>query len=272
MRPITGAMFDFSSPRVISDGSEIPPLFPYSTVPLVKTGRVSPARLRELGAREGKNGWFVKATADLDLNGLADLLPRFAQRSVTPQMPDLIPASSWHSSLANVLVASSWKGLSKNFSDIWQGCEECGRGHSLECHEKWSYDENTGIQKLMELRTLCDDCHEFQHLGFAKVSGRLDRALERMMFVNRLHPHEVPVFYDQIAADWERRSAMDWTLDLSRLGNQVLTLKGNVQQIASDMIEANASHGLVRTRIAGMRIDASQAKLRLIGPFASPAS
>ena len=261
-------MADFSSPRVILDGSQIPPLFPYSTVPLVKTGRVSSDVLRGLGAREGKNGWFVKATADLDLDGLAGMLPRFAQRSVVPQLPDLIPASSWHSSLANVLVGSSWKRLSRFFSEIWQGCEECGRGHSLECHEKWFYDESAGIQKLAGLRTLCSDCHEFQHLGFAKISGRLEIALERMMLVNRLQPGEVPVFYSRVAADWERRSAMAWTLDLSRLGNQVLTLKGNVQQIASDMIEANGTHGLVRTRIAGMRIDTSQSKVRLIGPLA----
>jgi hypothetical protein len=45
-------------------------------------------------------------------------------------------------------------------------CELCGgvggsnRGHTIECHEVWDYDDRTWVQRLVRLTALCPACHE----------------------------------------------------------------------------------------------------------------
>jgi len=66
-------------------------------------------------------------------------------------------------------------------------CELCGgRGpeHLVECHEKWAYDDTTGVQQLVRLLALCPACHEVKHLGLARVNGRERQALTHLARVN----------------------------------------------------------------------------------------
>ncbi len=61
-------------------------------------------------------------------------------------------------------------------------CEACRApadrqgGRGLEVHERWSYDEMTGVQALRRLVALCPACHTTTHYGLAEVTGRADEA------------------------------------------------------------------------------------------------
>lgn len=71
-------------------------------------------------------------------------------------------------------------------------CEVCrGNGkrqgfkHSLEAHEEWDFDFNTGTQKLTRIRSLCPLCHKAVHIGFADKQGYGNQVRAHMKKVNR---------------------------------------------------------------------------------------
>lgn len=242
------------SSRFVNSADEIPRLHPYGTIPLIKTQSIPAEDLQAVGAINGKVGWFLRPEKHHNLDLLKDVLPRFAQRTVTPEIPDLIPSSSWHSSLANLLLQSSWQKLSQPFFAFWGGCEECGKKYRLECHEKWSYDHENQIQRLSGLRSLCHDCHMTQHLGLANERGILGSVMQRHGMINRLFEHELQSVIDMAMDKWEVRSRMDWTICLAGIKDTTLRLNGGVIQVAADTVQASKGNRTITTRITGMRI------------------
>ena len=107
-----------------------------------------------------------------------------------------------------------------------------------------------------------------QHLGLASEQGRLERIITRAGMINRLYDEELQEFLDQAMAKWRRRSAMGWTLGLTGVSDRVLRLKANVVRIGKDLLEAPREGEIIRTRIAGMRIepDPDGQRLRLVAP------
>src|SRR3546814_20183443 len=53
------------------------------------------------GSRE--KGWYIERDGSVPLEPLDPFLPQFARRSIVPNVVDLIPETSWCSSLANML-------------------------------------------------------------------------------------------------------------------------------------------------------------------------
>ena len=263
----------FKEPREILHGGYVPRLFLYDRIPLVKVKGFADARLKQLGAIEGKAGWYVKAHEDLDIDLLKPILPRFAHRSIVPELPDLIPQSSWNASLANMLVGSSWKKLTNLIIGGWGGCAECGSSQYLECHELWTYHASAGglsdnaMQRLERLRCLCRDCHLGQHLGLASVRGRLEKAAIRLATINRITADEIIPYVETIFSKWETRSQFRWDLDLSGVSKYALYLTGSCEQVADDTIKSKGSQGTFFTKIIGTPISTSEDGKRLrLGP------
>ena len=262
----------FAESREILHGGLIPRLFPYDRVPLVKVNAFPPERLKQLGAINGKGGWYVKADIGLDIDLLKPILPRFAHRAIVPELPDLIPQTSWNASLANMLVESSWKKLTTFVLGGWGGCAECGTSVHLECHELWTYHASAGpldnpLQRLERLRCLCRDCHLGQHLGLAEVQGRFDRAASRLATINRITDDEFEEYFSKIIVRWQTRSQFRWDLDLSRIASYCLYLKGSCEQLSKDTIKSSGSQGVFLTRIIGTTISPSEDGKRLrLGP------
>ena len=102
-------------------------------------------------------------------------------------------------------------------------CEVCGgredraAGRRLEAHERWSYDERTGVLALRRLICLCNDCHLSTHLGYANVTGRADQALAHLHAVTAMTAAEVSRHVQAADDTWTMRSRRVWTLDLSML-------------------------------------------------------
>jgi hypothetical protein len=178
--------------------------------------------------------------------------------SLTPHVVDLIPSSSWCASLANMLTASSWK-LIRDVCTLRAGsCAECGAmATPLECHEIWTYDEESGIQTLVELRAVCGPCHETHHLGLASIRGVYDRTMLRLAALNRLMPHEIADYEAEVFSRFERRSLIAWTLDLSMMASNPMSLKKAFVMAEDGSIEGTGRQSGVRTRIVGLSIDRS---------------
>ena len=141
-------------------------------------------------------------------------------------VPDLLPATSWGSNLAKLLIRRSWDAIrAPAMAGRGHRCQICGAGPGprLECHEIWAYslppqrapEEVVGVQRLMGLATLCPPCHEMFHLGFAGLRGRGAGARARLMAVNRWSDADFKAYHAAMAGRYESRCHWRWVLDLS---------------------------------------------------------
>jgi hypothetical protein len=98
-------------------------------------------------------------------------------------------------------------------------CEACGAAENrdsrrwLEAHERWHFDERTGVQSLRRLISLCWPCHLVTHFGYANVQGRTDEALAHLRKVNGLTLPEALAHVYAAEDVWIARSARVWELD-----------------------------------------------------------
>jgi len=134
---------------------------------------------------------------------------------------ELVPKSSWMNNVRTVLSKKQWDYLkSQVASKAYNICEICGGvgpKHPVECHEVWSYDNKTNIQKLERMIALCPNCHMVKHIGFAEVQGKLVQAINHLMSVNKLTYKKAQAYVEQAFKVWAERSKKDWKLDLSHL-------------------------------------------------------
>lgn len=216
------------------------------------------------GAISSKGRLFMPLTDEgwpqsgCDWDGLNDYLPLAARRFVVPILPDFIPSSSWGSSLANMLVPSSWARLRHEALDRRaRTCMICGSGVDLECHELWEYAEPVddrfyGLQRLKELASVCSRCHTMHHIGRERVRGTSAAAIERLRLVNRWSHQEVSAGMRFLDERFLRRSRRIWALDLSILAGMRITVKAAWPLQPDGWIEHHGDSGNQATRILGV--------------------
>lgn len=134
---------------------------------------------------------------------------------------ELIPSSSWFNNVRAVLTKKQWDILRVQVYDqAYHMCEICGGvgdQHPVECHEIWSYDDSSLIQKLEGMIALCPDCHMVKHFGLAQIQRRGEKALKHFMKVNGLKKKEAEKLILKAFEIWGYRSTKKWKLDLSGL-------------------------------------------------------
>ena len=130
---------------------------------------------------------------------------------------DLVPSSAWFSNLRSEVLEAEWGTIkSKTFRAANYRCEACGgqgSNHPVECHERWIYDEERGVQILLRTIALCPACHEATHFGLARVKGRDKEARQQLQRVNHWTDLQVDHHVDLAMADYRRRSTRKWILD-----------------------------------------------------------
>lgn len=142
---------------------------------------------------------------------------------------DLIPQTSWGSSLANLLTKASWDRLRHPLIEANNGvCEVCGWRHeTLDVHEMWDYEfpppeewaqretvSLFGRQILVGLIAVCKACHECFHPGLANVNGRLQEVLERLARINNWSIDEAREYDRVLCRRGQRAGEIFWLLDL----------------------------------------------------------
>ena len=99
---------------------------------------------------------------------------------------ELVPETSWYNNLRKALPRSEWDKIRKEvYEKANNKCEICQQDGRLNCHEKWSYDDEKNIQKLQGFQALCDKCHNIKHIGFVNVqisSGKWSKTVSNNLF------------------------------------------------------------------------------------------
>ena len=139
--------------------------------------------------------------------------------------PDLIPQTSWGSSLPNLLVWPSWDRIRQPMIRWAGGCQICAaeQGKPLDCHEVWAYSmpppkapkRTVGVQRLMALAVLCADCHSMFHLGYALSHGTFPAVKQRLMEFNQWSEAEFQSYASQQDNVGTARDKWRWVLDVS---------------------------------------------------------
>lgn len=172
---------------------------------------------------------------------------------------DLVPSSSWYSNLRAELDPAEWKSLQKlTFKRAGYCCEICsGKGPKwpVECHERWAFDEATGIQRLTALEALCPDCHESTHIGLAAVRGRAEQAEAHLKRINGWSDEQVKDHVRNAYGVYKRLSSRPWTLDASLLLSLPVKLTPRTRQTIerhAELASKIKSGSLGREALLGM--------------------
>lgn len=133
---------------------------------------------------------------------------------------ELVPDSCWYSNLRSILPKKTWDFLRLEAKKKANGkCMICGKKTTrLEGHERWSYDEQNGVQKLEEIISICHDCHSVIHIGYTQLKGDIERAENHYMKVNNCSYAEYKKALSVANEVHKRRNKVaEWSLDLTYL-------------------------------------------------------
>lgn len=135
---------------------------------------------------------------------------------------ELVPDGCWYQNLRSCLSREQWDMVRKDAYQRAQGkCMICGRPTSrLEAHERWEYDEERGIQKLVDVVAVCHSCHEVIHIGRTQLMGREEAACRHFMKVNGVSYSEYRRALGEANELHARRNRVpEWKLDISWLNH-----------------------------------------------------
>lgn len=153
-----------------------------------------------------------------------ELLPGEDRQLGAGLFVDLVPRSCWFTNVRTCVDQLDWERLRRMITRrAGHRCEICGRYEDcqhqrrLEAHERWIYDEPTGVQALRRLICVCSDCHLVTHYGHARVTGREGEAFTHLVEVTGMTNEQAHQHVDTAMRLWLRRSQRDWALNLSML-------------------------------------------------------
>lgn len=137
---------------------------------------------------------------------------------------DLVPRKAWFANLRAMLPPPQWKQLSEYVIERADSrCEICGNRERLEAHERWDFDSETQVQKLVRLMCVCKLCHLSIHSGLAGELGFIDKTIEHITTVIGWTKAELFRHREAARKRWDKLSYLDWQQDISVAANAGLT-------------------------------------------------
>lgn len=196
-------------------------------------------------AKAGGARWDPRARRWYDPHPPTPALARWAARPDVPRVlpgedrtfgdglfVDLVPESCWFTNVRSCLSVTDWERLRRPIlARAGNCCEICGDPEDraarrwLDVHERWSYDEHTGVQTLRRLLAVCQPCHEVTHFGLANVRGRTAEAFAHLRRVTGMDHDQAVAHVQEAEQVWMRRSSRVWELDLSMLTHVGVTVE-----------------------------------------------
>jgi hypothetical protein len=132
---------------------------------------------------------------------------------------DLIPQTSWFRNVRAAVDPADWDRLRRMvYRRVGHRCEACGdSGVQLEAHERFTYDEQAGVQRLVRLICLCTACHRVTHFGRTMLQGDAvgQAAIDHLQAVTGMIDVETELHIRDAFDRWARRSRVSWEVDLS---------------------------------------------------------
>ena len=141
---------------------------------------------------------------------------------------ELVPDSCWYSNLRSMLSKAQWDVVRRDAYARANGrCMICGRPATrLEAHERWSYNEETKVQKLEDVIAVCHSCHSVIHIGRTQLIGEEEKAIKHFMKVNGCSYAEYIKALGKANEEHARRNRVsEWITDTSFLKAHELRAK-----------------------------------------------
>jgi len=138
---------------------------------------------------------------------------------------ELVPTTCFFSNVRSQIPKKEWDRVRKeSYKQANYRCEVCGSSglkqgykHALECHEIWTYNDETKTQRLDGLVSLCPLCHQVKHMGRTTVIGRQPQAFKHLELVNGWDHKQVVNYVAESFLIHRWRSNFEWKLDINML-------------------------------------------------------
>ena len=135
---------------------------------------------------------------------------------------DMIPKTSYFKNVRSCFSIKDWN-IIRNYiyKRAENRCECCGakRSKYLEAHERWIYDFDTKIQKLIRIIALCKLCHQATHYGHSKMKKDIIKINEHIKKIRKINDEELNKHIEDAYEIWKERNKINWTIDLSIIIN-----------------------------------------------------
>jgi hypothetical protein len=134
---------------------------------------------------------------------------------------ELVPSPLWYRSLRSVVSPKVWDDIRHSeYRKAGFKCAVCGyqalpgRG-KLFCHERWLYDDERHIQKLVGFEVVCQWCNGIKHIGIAGITGDVDynTLIRHFRRVNECNYEDFVLARALAFQVWEERSEFEWSQD-----------------------------------------------------------
>ena len=133
----------------------------------------------------------------------------------------LVPVTAWHMNLRSVLSAAEWDHVRRLcYAENSYHCSACGAAGRLECHEAWTWNFSSGVQRLDRLLALDGRCHAVAHSLRSMRLGGLDLAepiIQHLMRVNGTNRGDTLAYVEREILLVRARSRRSWRLDISEV-------------------------------------------------------
>jgi hypothetical protein len=141
---------------------------------------------------------------------------------------EMVPSPCWHQN-ARFYNEDFWDIIRYHIYGLaGYTCQICGKKCSeksgeLECHEKFHYNEELGIQTIVGLQALCYWCHAVKHYDRSKGKG-VDETLlfAHLCRINDATPEEGVRYLNKKRDECRRRAKLKWAVDFSYLKERFL--------------------------------------------------
>jgi hypothetical protein len=160
---------------------------------------------------------------------LPDLLPGEDRAYGEGLFVDLIPQTSWFRNVRAAVDRADWDRLRRMvYRRAGHRCEACSdSGVQLEAHERFTYDIQVGIQRLVRLICLCAACHWVTHFERTMLQGDAagQAAIDHLQAVTGMIDLEAELHIRDAFDLWARRSEVSWRVDLSLISAAGIRLR-----------------------------------------------
>lgn len=141
---------------------------------------------------------------------------------------DMIPKTSYFKNVRTLFKKEDWNLIRHHiYKRTDNRCECCGckRSKYLDAHERWSYDFETGIQKLERIIALCKLCHSATHYGHSKImKNNINNINEHLKKIKNINDDELDSHIKEARNIWKERNKIQWKLDFSIITNSGFTI------------------------------------------------
>ena len=133
---------------------------------------------------------------------------------------EIIPAGAWGYNLRTQFSKKTWDFIRRDaYSRANNKCMICNRKVSrLEAHERWDFNKQTKVQKLVDIIAVCSSCHRVIHIGRTQLLNMEDKAIIHFKKVNNCD-YSTYITSLKLANEKNRElsNIYEWSLDLSYL-------------------------------------------------------